>query len=575
MGLLMKYVIRGKGDISLTQDNFIFQGGEGKVYGKGNTVYKIYDDLKKLIPEAKIRELGMISHPNIIKPEDIILNPKGTYVGFTMVWIKNSVPLVKLFTNEFRNRNNITDDGILELIESMKEAIVAIHQSKCLMVDGNEFNYLADDKTFKIPYLIDVNSYQTPSFPATVIMPSIRDPHAKNFSELSDWYSFGIVAFQLFAGIHPYKGKHPDYNKKNMGADVLLNRMKDHISVFNPQVSVPPTTRDFACIPKNYLNWLTDVFEKGKRLAPPMTAGAAIMPTVGIRVIHSTDNFEIRLMKEFESEILYHAVVFGVEITKTKQKLHIGSSAYSVSPDTEVIFTPKKAKPVLINIENNSVRFSAIRETQGQVHAIPLECTEKMIIDNTVFLRNMGNLVELSLIDKTDGDVAVAVKSVWNIMPLSSEVFSGIVYQNVLGKPYLMIPLPKTSSCINLHVPELEGCRIVQAKHENHIIMLIVHKNHLYRRIMLKFDASYQKYDCRISDDVEYGNINFTVLDNGIVVAINEENAVEVFLNQIGNDRIDVIKDPDIQYSLKLCKDGIITKFFKDNGLYSIRRVKK
>jgi hypothetical protein len=39
----MKYIIRGKGEISLTQENFISQGGEGKVYGKGETVYKIYN----------------------------------------------------------------------------------------------------------------------------------------------------------------------------------------------------------------------------------------------------------------------------------------------------------------------------------------------------------------------------------------------------------------------------------------------------------------------------------------------------------------------------------------------------
>ncbi len=409
-------------------------------------------------------------------------------------------------------------------------------------------------------------------------MPSIRDPHSTVFSELTDWYSFGIVACQLFVGIHPYKGKHPDCTKKSMGDSVLLNRMKDHVSVFNPQLSAPPTTRDFACIPQNYRNWMIEVFENGKRIPPPMLAGAAVTPIVGIRVIHSTDNFEIRHLKDFESDILYHAVIFGIEVTKTRQKLHIGVSEYDVAADTEVVFTPRKAKPVLVSIGNNFVRFSAVRETSGNIHAIPVECTEKMIVNNALFVRNKGNLIELSLMDRADGDIAVAVKSVWNIMPLSGEIFSGVIYQNVLGKPYLMIPLPKSdgaSSCINLHVPELIGCRVVQAKHENRICMLIVHQNNLYRRMVLKFDASYQKYDCRISDDAEYGNINFTVLDNGIAVAINEENAVEVFVNQIGHDRMDVIKDPDIQYSLKLCKDGIITKFFKSNGLYSIRRVKK
>jgi hypothetical protein len=50
---------------------------------------------------------------------------------------------------------------------------------------------------------------------------------------------------------------------------------------------------------------------------------------------------------------------------------------------------------------------------------------------------------------------------------------------------------------------------------------------------------------------------------------------IEVFLNKMGSDKIDIIKDPDIKYLMKLCKEGIIVKFFQGKGLYSIRRVNK
>ncbi len=94
--------------MTLTQQEFIFQGGEGSVYGKGDTAYKIYTDLKKIIPEAKIRELKIISCDAVILPKEILLDNKGRYAGFTMKWVKESVPLVKLFTKEFKKRNRIT-----------------------------------------------------------------------------------------------------------------------------------------------------------------------------------------------------------------------------------------------------------------------------------------------------------------------------------------------------------------------------------------------------------------------------------------------------------------------------------
>lgn len=41
----MKYVIPGKGKASFTKNDFISEGGEGKVYGKGDTAYKIYTEV--------------------------------------------------------------------------------------------------------------------------------------------------------------------------------------------------------------------------------------------------------------------------------------------------------------------------------------------------------------------------------------------------------------------------------------------------------------------------------------------------------------------------------------------------
>ena len=56
---MSKFFIQGKGPIDVNQNDFISEGGEGKVFSKGSIVLKIYTDLKKMIPTAKIQELSV------------------------------------------------------------------------------------------------------------------------------------------------------------------------------------------------------------------------------------------------------------------------------------------------------------------------------------------------------------------------------------------------------------------------------------------------------------------------------------------------------------------------------------
>ena len=54
--MIPKVYIPGEGSIKLTQKDFIASGGEGSIYGLGNTVYKIYHDSKKMIPKGTLSD---------------------------------------------------------------------------------------------------------------------------------------------------------------------------------------------------------------------------------------------------------------------------------------------------------------------------------------------------------------------------------------------------------------------------------------------------------------------------------------------------------------------------------------
>lgn len=560
----MEVFVNGQ-SITLTQNNFVAKGGEGKIFQRGDLAYKIYEDLGKMIPPGKITELSQLHKPNILSPIELVLNKKRQNIGFTMSWLGDDVvALCKLFTNTFRQNNNIENDMVIELVENIKKITQYIHSHDCLIVDGNELNYLVGND-FLTPYFIDVNSWQTKNYSATAIMPSIRDWTTETFTPLTDWFSFAIVSFQLFVGIHPYKGKHKQYRKND-----FVNRIKNRISVFNSGVSLPPTTRDFNLIPSEYKDWYYQIFENGDRKPPPTIPGQARVSQVIIKLIQSTGSFEITSIMELDEPILYHNPI--TNITKTKTKLYLGRTDYKISKGVEVLITPLEQIPILIKIDSGQVQFKALKPGYAFKSMI-LNCSDMMIINDVLYLKNGSKLVEMDF--KTNGqNIIPLIKMVWNIESLSSKLFSNVIYQSVLGKAFVCIPLPNKSSkssFIIKAIPDLDNHQVIDAKYDDHICILMTHSKNEYHRIILTFDDKFNKYNCRIVSGVDYMPLNFVVLDNGVCINIIEDNAIEIFFNKISKTDVKRIEDPDIDNSMKLCKDGTLVKFFKDKTLYSMK----
>lgn len=557
------YIVNGK-KVQLTQQQFVAKGGEGMVYKNGGIAYKIYEDLKKMVPEAKLKELSTIATDNIIAPLELIYDSKQRIVGFTSAWAEG-VALCKLFTNSFRQNNNVENDHILELVENMKEVISYIHEKDFLIVDGNELNYIVDNN-FVTPYFIDTNAWQTPSFPPTAIMPSVRDYRSKDFSALTDWFSFAIVSFQLFIGVHPFKGKHPNYKMND-----FENRVKDCVSVLNQEVRLPRNTRDFAVIPSEYMDWYTKLFEKGERVPPPIKPGQLGHVVERIILVHSTDNFDIKELKEFNSNVLYHNVVSGNEVTKTENHLTISGRPHKVGKDVEVVFTPMEKIPIMVKIKDGFAEFHC-PDKYYTILPFVINATDKMIINNVLFLKNKEKLVELQF-NVMGQNIAISPKVVWKIEPNSSQLFSNIVVQSVLGKAYIAIPLAdyhKTNFIIKA-IPELDEYRILDAKHENMVCMFTLHKDGEYSRATLIFDNKYNKYAIRFKTGIDYTPINFTTLDNGVCISITHDEAVEIFLNRIDKTDVKRIEDPAIDSTMRLSHDGVQVRFFSQNKIFSMK----
>ena len=256
-------VYRAGKPVKLSPSTYLASGGEGAVYRVGPEVYKVYLDPEKARRagmDTKLAELARIRHPGIAAPVDALQDKTGQLVGLVLPFVPGD-PLCTLFTNTWQQAHQFDAVQRIQVVDAMREVTHLAHQHGACMVDANEMNWLVQGSR---PVAIDVDSWQLPGFPATAIMPSIRDHAHRGFSEATDWFAWAVVTFQLWTGIHPYKGTHPDFKR---GA--LEDRMRAMASVFDPRVRLPAAARPLQDIPKPLRDWYAQTFSSALRTAPP------------------------------------------------------------------------------------------------------------------------------------------------------------------------------------------------------------------------------------------------------------------------------------------------------------------
>ena len=439
----MRLTVKGKGPVTLSDADFRGQGGEGRVYVRGLLAYKVYCDPARAIPEAKIRELSVLTSPNVVRPLDVLLDPTGRPVGYTMRHVERAYTLCQLFPPAFRKREGLTPEATLALVERLREGVAHVHAKGLLVADLNEMNFLVDDR-FDEVYFIDVDSYQTPSFPATALMESVRDRHATALSTGTDWFAFAVVSFQLFAGIHPYKGKHPRLA-------TLDERMRANVSVLHAGVTVPPACLPFDAIPRAYRDWYDAVLERGARVPPPSGARPAAAVVAAPRPLAG------RVVRTPSGRTLLATVEAG--------RLRLRDAA--TGADVEV------------------------RVAADAVSAV----------DGRAYVTCGGGLFEVVVVE-TPARVLVSPRRVANVHPRATHLFDGVAMQCLLGAWYASV-LPRPGVCHQARVAELDGYTVVGATYGGRELVVTAERGGLYDRFVFRFDAAHRGYSVSIERDVD------------------------------------------------------------------------
>lgn len=576
----MKVQVKGGSVVTLTQNHFVAAGGQASVYINKGTAFKIYADPANAIPEAKFKILSSINDDHVIKPQAILLDEKLNNIGYTMQEVKSKVTLGHLFTKNFRDRNKITQDQIVNISAKIRERLPHIHLAKALVVDLNAMNMLVPD-TFDDVYFIDVDSYQVNGYPATFLNPNVRDYTVTShtgWSELTDWYSYAVLMFNLYIGVHPYGGNHT-LTDSMPAKDRMEYRMRNNISAFQKGARLPGCANPFNVIPSNFKDWLVAVLEDGKRAVPPDPRGgpAAVILSGYVRpMVLSGGKLDITELTDYKDWTVLQYVESGnstlalVCNNGVSRLIHNGRCIYegkTIPGETYIGFTPRKNNPIGLNCYKDKLTFFDYGNKKSEV--LGINANDIAQSGDRFYIRNETKVLEVEFFEQVDSCLVMASHCVADVLERASTLYEGVVIQNMLGSIYISL-FPKSKSGYQIKVPELDKLKIIDAKFSGGVLMVIGEQKGKYHRFIFRFDENFREYDVRKVDDVQLSGLNFITLASGICIVITEEEKLEAFSNKKDSKSVKVVDDPSIGSDMRLMIVNGQAAFERDHKVYKL-----
>lgn len=560
--------------LTLTDRHYKASGGEASIYVHNGKAYKLYHDPDtKMLPQKKMQELSSITNSQIILPQQVVYDStSGKPLGYTTNFVDNAEPLLKLFTRTFKDDNNISFRMVNDLVKQTQLIVADVHSAKCLVVDLNELNILAQiNPTNIVPWFIDVDSYSTPSFKATAIMDSVRDRRVSkvdskgvlhyNPDEMSDWFSWAIITFWLYTNIHPFRGGHPNYKPRDK-----QKQMDDGISIFHTGVRTPPSVNDFKLIPKRHLEWYKEVFLKNDRSVPPLPDSSIplLVPTQVI-TIQGTDKITVSEIIAYADAITSVHQFMGVYYVVTKKNIYAGKKeigALTAGKKT-LICNANDGTPIVAHQVANKVTFS---ELTCSTPAGTINSMDMFGRNGAIYTITNAKMVENSF--TAFGDKIIHRITELENVSLSSKMYDGCIIQDLLGKKYLTLPY-KLGSAFSKHIPQLDGYRIVDAKSDKTVTVVIAEKGGIYNRFIIVFDKRFTDFQVRETKDVAYDAINFAVMENGLCILLSSPTECELFSTAT---QFETLTNPPFDAIMRLftTPDGIF--FVNGNSIHQIKR---
>lgn len=124
---------------------------------------------------------------------------------------------------------------------------------------------------------------------------------------------------------------------------------------------------------------------------------------------------------------------------------------------------------------------------------------------------------------------------------------------------------PEKGKCYQVKIPELDLYKIVEAKFDRKVLMVVGVQNNQYDRLVFRFNNDFTTYDLRKVENITHTGLNFITLDTGVCVCLNEEDKIEAFSNKIGSQQLKIIEDKSLGSDMTLFAHGSKAMFHHKN----------
>ena len=449
----MKIFHKGR-PLTLSDTYLLGAGGEGKVYAIGKIAYKVYHEVSHALPLGKIQELSKIQDPRVINPIDPIQDERGNLCGYTMQRVSRYKTLCEVSTCAYRERHGIPMSTMVTIVGEIETTLPIIHAAGVVLGDLNDLNILVDPQTAQIAF-IDLDSAQTPTYPLTAIMDSIRDPRTHPpYTPDQDWYALAVLAFRAFTGSGPYRGFHPSGLKE-------LERKEKGLTCFDAGARLPASAYPISEIPTRYRDWLASTLAHEFRGAPgsfnakpknlPLSPPPAKDAMWGEPFPHPVPG-TLRILPCGGEEVLITQTPKGWSATyqQTTQTVPRGSV---------FVNTPRDPFPLAVWEEKETLWGVSLNPARPNRVQIPLQVQAFHRSHTGGLICHEGGVLYRLDWSWNNTDPFFYTSRIGNCHPHLTLLFEGGALTTILGRHVLI--LTNSSGCIEYPLPHLDGKVII------------------------------------------------------------------------------------------------------------------
>jgi hypothetical protein len=349
--------------------------------------------------------------------------------------------------------------------------------------------------------------------------------------------------------------------------------MLEHASVLRTDVKVPAICPRFEdVVPANYMAWYRHIFESGARVAPPVDLVASLQLSAPlVRTIRGTDNFDIIPVSQVPAEIVLATFINGrfAGLTTAGATMHDRVDANSSAvADIHMAAQERADYPLLLWRSSDGSLCARELFSPTEIDNT-IQADGLMSYQGTVYLKVGDGMYEL-VTRRMGSKTVLSTQHRGNVMHRATRLFDGVAIQDMLGAWYAAV-FPKPGECYQLHLEELKGYRIIDAKFDRGILMVLASKGGEYHKFIYQLGRDYQSRRLRLLYNVVYTELNFATLDAGICAHIVEDGVLELFHRDPRHQDIKVIKDPVVRGDMRLFTDGVTVYFHQGTQVYRIK----